>query len=110
MPVKRRPNNPPDQLRVLVEIYIEMQPEDTPAQWEAALKEDFLPQLPGIVSVLHTSILRPCAECGAWFAATGVSRKDKCYHSDGCRSRAFRRRQIKDERGPWTETDKELRQ
>lgn len=52
MPAKRKPNDPPQPLRVLLELHIEMEPEDTPEQWMAALRHDFLPQLPGVVSVL----------------------------------------------------------
>lgn len=94
MPSKRKPNDPPELLRVLLELHIEMQPEDTTEQWMAALTDDFLPQLPGVVSVLTATTLRCCAECSAWFPTGGpAGRKDKSYHSDACRMRAFRRRQ-----------------
>jgi len=53
MPAKRKPNDPPELLRVLVELQIEMQPQDTPEEWMAALEQDFLPQLPGAVTVLE---------------------------------------------------------
>ena len=102
MPAKQPPNDPPEQLRVLVEMYIEMQPEDTVAQWEAALKDDFLPQLPGLVYVLAATRLRCCIECGAWFPAGGAAgRKHKSYHSDACRRKASRRRQTLEERTQW---------
>ena len=36
---------------------------------------------------------RRCAECGLWFELSpGSARSDKLYHSNACRTRAFRRR------------------
>lgn len=93
MPARQKRNERPELLRVLIEIHIEMEPDDTVEQWTAALEDDFFPQLPGHVSMLAVTTIRRCEDCGVWFAAGGPDgRKDKRFHTDACRMRAFRKR------------------
>lgn len=93
MPSKRPTPDPPELLRVLVELHIDMAPEDSQLDWSEALTQDFLPQLPGTATLLATTVLRRCAGCEVWFAVgIQTARKDKAYHSTKCRMRAFRER------------------